>query len=810
MVAVEQDAGELPAGTQVLRRYSIVGKLAQGGMAEVYLARPLGAAGDHKLVVLKRVRPHLANDADFVGMFVNEARLAAMINHPNVVQIFDLGDQPRPALLGGGTDWFLAMEYLDGRDMLQVGRACRANNKAVPFDVTARIIADACAGLDHAHGLKSPEGKSLDLVHRDMSPENVLITFDGQVKVVDFGIAKASDNLIKTQAGQIKGKLGYVAPEAILGKPVDARADVFAIGATLYLFLSGRPAFSGTNPMEIFERSLKPPVPPREVNNRVPEPLDAICMKALAQDRDKRYRSAGEVRIALEQYLQGTGRPLGPVQLGQFMRILFPPDKDPVRQRIDKLLADAPPDPAGASAPSAGASPLAPPLPSAAGSSSAPAPVLPPSPLRAGPRPVTTVPDPVVVEEDNEKTNIVPHRPEPVVAAPRAPNPVAPPPVNVPRPKAPSPPHLRSVGITAADDQASRMMSRPPAAGDAPPTVEMDRASISSSDGVTMPVSRDQILRSSGGLQTAELEIEPLSATSDLDAPTIEVHAVSRPTSPRSQVDVVAALFQSDKSGPAEGLRPPPFEPSGLVERPMPPPTALPAGEPPPREPPPRGPPPRGPPPRGAPARGPPLAFPPPAPTPGGPLATRADPDAAAPPFPVPPPAFDLSSPVPPSPPRLSPPPPAAFAPPGGAPVEPPEPPEPVPPPAFALPVGAPMEPSRSFPSPSSDDASVPSFVAGSDGQAAAPQHLLPAPDDEPVPAAPSLPGFPPARVAPEPDAMVSSPPSFDAGVVGPPPAGAGPGGALKGAMFAFGALSGAVVVGLGLWLTGLLERLAR
>jgi serine/threonine-protein kinase len=341
MVAVEQGDGELPPGTPVLRRYSVVGKLAQGGMAEVYLARQQGPAGYNKLVVVKRVRPHLANDSDFVGMFVNEARLAAMINHPNVVQIFDLGDQPRPANLGGGTDWFLAMEYLDGRDMLQVGRACRSNNKAVPFDVTARIIADACAGLDHAHGLKGPEGKSLELVHRDMSPENVLITFEGQVKVVDFGIAKASDNLIKTQAGQIKGKLGYVAPEAILGKPVDARADVFAIGATLYLFLSGRPAFTGTTPMDIFERSLKPPVPPREVNNRVPEQLDAICMKALAQDRDKRYRSAGEVRIALEAYLQSTGRPLGPVQLGQFMRILFPPDKDPVRQRIDKLIADA-------------------------------------------------------------------------------------------------------------------------------------------------------------------------------------------------------------------------------------------------------------------------------------------------------------------------------------------------------------------------------------------------------------------------------------------------------------------------------------
>ncbi|HEY4222428.1 MAG TPA: serine/threonine-protein kinase, partial [Myxococcota bacterium] len=328
MVAAEQAEGEIPGGTVVLGRYQVLGKLAQGGMAEVYLARQVGPGGYQKLVVTKRVRPHLSKDEDFVGMFVNEARLAAMINHPNVVQIFDLGEEP--AQEGPGSDWFLAMEYLDGRDMLQVGRACRSHNKAVPFDVTARIIADACAGLEHAHQLKGQDGKILDLVHRDMSPENIIITFEGQVKVVDFGIAKAADNSIRTQAGQIKGKLGYVAPEAILGKPVDARADIFAVGATLYLFLSGRPAFTGSSPMEIFERSLKTPPSPQEVNPRVPPVLDEICMKALAQDRDKRYRSAGEVRAALDAYLSSTGRPLGAPQLAQFMRILFPPDKDPV------------------------------------------------------------------------------------------------------------------------------------------------------------------------------------------------------------------------------------------------------------------------------------------------------------------------------------------------------------------------------------------------------------------------------------------------------------------------------------------------
>jgi serine/threonine-protein kinase len=538
MVAAESTDAELQSGTQVLGRYSIVGKLAQGGMAEVYLARQVGPAGYQKLVVIKRVRPHLANDADFVGMFVNEARLAAMINHPNVVQIFDLGDEPRPVSQGGGKDWFLAMEYLDGRDMLQVGRACRAHNKAVPFDVTARIIADACAGLDHAHGLKGPDGKSLDLVHRDMSPENVLITFEGQVKVVDFGIAKASDNLIKTQAGQIKGKLGYVAPEAILGKPVDARADVFAIGATLYLFLSGRPAFSGSNPMEIFERSLKPPTPPREVNSRVPEALDAVCMKALAQDRDKRYRSAGEVRAALDAYLQSTGRPLGPVQLAQFMKILFPPDKDPVRQRVEKLLAEHPAVevPRRNSLPPQGV----------------PAPLPVTMPLAQKPAPVV-VPD----DEDNDKTNIVPPKDSPLRVE-SVPDPIT---INtaVPKPRSPTPSHLRSVGL--------------------PPPRALVSAEMTHEE-IDMRAAREATLQSqqrpvpAASIDIDDIDVDDLAAAvadaEDDDLVTVEA---SRPrvSTTRSAIDDVASALPPGYSGEGDIGPPPPMEASGAVRRPPPP-----------------------------------------------------------------------------------------------------------------------------------------------------------------------------------------------------------------------------------------------
>jgi eukaryotic-like serine/threonine-protein kinase len=314
-------------------RYSIIGKLAQGGMAEVYLANLRKSGDQQTFAVIKRVRPHLANDSDFVAMFTNEARLAAKINHTNVVSLFDIGQD--------GDNWMIAMEYLDGRDMLQLGRACRIHNKAVPFDVSARILADASAGLHHAHQLRGDDGELLNLVHRDMSPENILVTFDGSVKVVDFGIAKARDNTYRTQAGQIKGKLGYVAPEAIRGEVLDARADIFAIGATLYLFLCGRPAFTGKNPMEIFTKSLEPAAPPSKYNPRVPESLEEICVKCLAQDRNQRYQDCGELRDALEAHIAGTGRVLGSAQLSQFMRILFPPDVDPLRQKILIMMEEA-------------------------------------------------------------------------------------------------------------------------------------------------------------------------------------------------------------------------------------------------------------------------------------------------------------------------------------------------------------------------------------------------------------------------------------------------------------------------------------
>lgn len=425
---------ELKPGTR-FGRYSILGRLAQGGMAEVYLANQSGPGGYRKNLVIKRVKPHLASDTDFVAMFVNEARLAAMLNHPNVVQIFDLGQE--------GEDWYLAMEYLDGRDMLQLGRACRQHKKAVPFDVTARILADACAALDHAHQLADANGNKLNLVHRDMSPENIMVTFSGQVKVLDFGIAKAADNSYRTQAGQIKGKLGYVAPEAIRGKELDGRADVFAVGATLYLFLVGRPAFPGNNPMEIFERTLKAPEPLRAINPRVPEALEAICLRCLHPDRNKRFQSAGEVRDAIEHYLQQKGRPITTGQLAQFMQILFPKDKDPLRAKVQRMLAfgDTLPDTSGAMHAAPGPTmPLTPPAPPQA----APRQTPPPSTARPQHAPVSVDIDPA--DEPGYDDNATIAAPPPTLGPPPSMSrPVTP-------PQGPSP--ARSEHTVIVDDAA--------------------------------------------------------------------------------------------------------------------------------------------------------------------------------------------------------------------------------------------------------------------------------------------------------------------------------------------------------------------
>ncbi|MEW5848538.1 MAG: serine/threonine-protein kinase [Myxococcota bacterium] len=347
---MEGAAAELKAGSRVLG-YSILGLLAQGGMAEVYLARKLGAPRDAPLLVVKRIRPTLLDDPQFVQMFGDEARLAQMLNHPNVVRVMEVGQD--------GQNYALVMEFLDGRNLLRVARACYQRRAYVPYELMGRIVADSLAGLEHAHNQKGPKGEPLNLVHRDMSPENIVITYGGVVKVVDFGIAKAANMEGRTQVGVIKGKLGYVAPEAISGEKLDGRADIFAMGVTLYELLTYTVPFAGNNEMEILTAvSTRDPPPPRTLNPSVPATLEDICLKALEKNRNRRWQSAGEMRRALEDYVRSTGKGAGSQHLGAFMDALFPKTTDKDRLRVADLIraADegAPAGEAAARAPGSG------------------------------------------------------------------------------------------------------------------------------------------------------------------------------------------------------------------------------------------------------------------------------------------------------------------------------------------------------------------------------------------------------------------------------------------------------------------------
>jgi eukaryotic-like serine/threonine-protein kinase len=326
------DAQDLKAGYRALSKYVLIGKIAQGGMAEVYLAYKNEGTPEQELVVLKRVQPELLGKDQFIEMFKNEAEVASLLEHPNVISIYEFGQDDN--------EWFMAMEYLDGRDMLQIGRACRKRKKAVPFEVTARILAETCEALNHAHHLQDSTGQGLNLVHRDMSPENIFLTFDGDVKILDFGIAKSDQSAELTQAGQVKGKLGYVAPEAIKGKKVDHRGDIYAMGATLYLFLTGRPAVQGNNPLEIFENALKSPTAPTQYNPHIPLELENICLKAMAVDPDDRYQSATALKNDFDNFLATRTLQLDRKQRQKFMSMLFPKDKDSMRLKVQSMMDD--------------------------------------------------------------------------------------------------------------------------------------------------------------------------------------------------------------------------------------------------------------------------------------------------------------------------------------------------------------------------------------------------------------------------------------------------------------------------------------
>ena len=350
------DPASRPASAIVERfgRYELCVELASGGMATIYLARATGAEGFFRLFAVKRIHPHLAKEQAFVDMFLDEARIAARIDHPNICQVLDFGRE-------GGTS-FIAMEYLSGEPLSRVqgaiarGQAPEWSERIVP--IAATLVAEACEGLHAAHELRDLKGEPLHVVHRDVSPQNVFLTFDGVVKVVDFGIASARDKVHETDVGEVKGKFAYMAPEQMLGAGVDRRADVWALGVMLWELLTTKRLFRRETQAETIAAVQHDPIPaPSSVRPGVPAAIDAIALRALERDRERRYPSARALGRDLVEAVRELGDPIGRTALADWMDALFP-DGRARRAQLVELAAEAGPAPAS-SAPASRAVPQA-------------------------------------------------------------------------------------------------------------------------------------------------------------------------------------------------------------------------------------------------------------------------------------------------------------------------------------------------------------------------------------------------------------------------------------------------------------------
>ena len=287
----------------VAPRYNFLERLAAGGMAEVYVAEQTNVEGFKKKVAIKRVLPHLSANESFIAMFLDEARLGARLQNANIVSVLDIGATETDT--EGEKAYFIVMEYIDGCDLKKLIESSRKRNEAFPLKEAIYIAIEASGGLSHAHNLIDENGQPCNIVHRDISPPNILLSRDGEVKVTDFGLAKATTQISKTDPGMVKGKFSYLAPEAALGEAVDARADIFALGVVLWEMIAGRRLFYGDTDYHTVKLVQQANIPrlshvrPADVD----EELERILDRALAREPAKRYQSAAEFSKALTQYI---------------------------------------------------------------------------------------------------------------------------------------------------------------------------------------------------------------------------------------------------------------------------------------------------------------------------------------------------------------------------------------------------------------------------------------------------------------------------------------------------------------------------
>ncbi|MBL8940938.1 MAG: serine/threonine protein kinase [Archangium sp.] len=315
-------------------KYTLIDRIAVGGMAEIFLARQAGIENFEKTIVIKRIRPHLSKQPNFVKMFLNEAKLAAQLNHPNIVQIYDLGKI--------GESYFIAMEYVFGRDMRRI--IPKADSMGIPFPMVyaLKIASSVCEGLYYAHQKTDTYGTALSIVHRDVTPENIFVSFDGTVKVLDFGIAKATNQIEQTRAGEIKGKLSYMSPEQCMGKQLDCRSDLFSLGTVLYEWLTGFKLFTGDSEVAILKSITEGKIyAPSYFKADIPEAVEAILMKGLEKDRERRYQTAWDMQYDIDQFLSQYEFTPSNIHLSNFLKQLFDDELEEEKQRLSSLRAPA-------------------------------------------------------------------------------------------------------------------------------------------------------------------------------------------------------------------------------------------------------------------------------------------------------------------------------------------------------------------------------------------------------------------------------------------------------------------------------------
>jgi len=318
--------------------YLLLERIAVGGMAEVFVAKAFGVEGFERLLAIKKILPTMGEDSEFIHMFVDEARIAVQLAHANIVRVLELGKHDE--------NLYIAMEYISGRDLRQLMERFRKRQQPLPVPQACLIVAEVCEALDYAHRKRDAQGRALGIVHRDVSPQNVLVSFEGEVKLIDFGIAKAESRLQKTQSGILKGKFSYMSPEQVKGLPIDGRSDLFACGILLWELICGEKLFAGESDLAILEKVKRGEIPdPRSRNPACPQGLEAVILQALANDPDQRYQTASELHDELVRFTVVDDAICGSRQLAAWLRDEFKAEFEKEQKRQRTWLAAGPPPP---------------------------------------------------------------------------------------------------------------------------------------------------------------------------------------------------------------------------------------------------------------------------------------------------------------------------------------------------------------------------------------------------------------------------------------------------------------------------------